>query len=98
MGFTDRFPFSDSFIYKDRKIDVEGLHGMLCQNCGSDPLLTDQVLQNQVTIANAKRTAFGMLTSMEIRAIRKKLGLSQKRHPYYLAVARMHSQSMNAEK
>lgn len=70
--------FTDSFSYKGLSIQVDGLQGMLCENCGADPILTEQILCNQEKIADAKRTALGMLTGTEIRQIRERLNLSQK--------------------
>lgn len=69
---------SDSFTYKGLSIQVDDLQGMLCENCGADPILTEQILFNQEKIADAKRTALGMLTGVEIRQIRERLKLSQK--------------------
>lgn len=70
--------FSDSFTYKNRSITVDGLQGMLCDNCGADPILTEQIFSNQEKIADAKRTALSMLTGDQIRQIRERLKLSQK--------------------
>lgn len=70
--------FTDSFTYKGLSILVEGLQGMLCENCGADPILTEQILFNQEKIADAKRAALGMFTGEQIRQIRERLKLSQK--------------------
>lgn len=70
--------YTDSFTYKGVAIQVDGLHGMLCENCGADPILTEQILLNQEKIADAKRAALGMFTGDQIRQIRERLKLSQK--------------------
>lgn len=70
--------FTDSFTFKGLSIQIDGLRGMLCENCGADPILTEQILFNQQKIADAKRAALGMFTGDEIRQIRARLKLSQK--------------------
>lgn len=77
-GKLSPITFTDNFTYKDKSIQVDGLHGMLCENCGADPILTEQILLNQEKIADAKRAALGMFTGYEIRQIRERLKLSQK--------------------
>ena len=78
IGSLKPITFSDSFTYQGRSLQVDGLHGMLCENCGAKPILTEQILLNQEKIADAKRIASGMFTGHEIRQIRERLKLSQK--------------------
>lgn len=77
-GALTPLTFDDSFICKGKTINVQGLLGMHCTQCGADPILTEQILSNQQKIADAKRAATGMLTSADIRQIRQTLKLSQK--------------------
>jgi HTH-type transcriptional regulator/antitoxin MqsA len=56
---------------------VRGLEGYRCDSCDADPIFTDQIKRNQIRIADAKRTADGLLQSDQICSVRKLLGLSQ---------------------
>ena len=62
-----------------KPFQVKGLECCLCDSCGRDPVLTDQIIRNEIKIADAKRRRIGLLTSTEIKDIRKKLKLTQKR-------------------
>jgi putative zinc finger/helix-turn-helix YgiT family protein len=69
--------YSDTFDYNGRALVVVGLARHRCDRCDADPVLRDQIRQNQVLICDAKREADGLLTSTRIRAIRELLGMSQ---------------------
>lgn len=57
---------------------IEGMEYCECPVCGADPVLVDQISRNECRLADAKRAAMGMLTSDEIRLIRKMLGITQR--------------------
>ena len=69
---------SETFTYKNQPLVVDDLEYCLCDACGADPVLADQIRRNQSKITDAKRRMDGMLTGDEICAVRKRLGLSQK--------------------
>ncbi len=73
--FTGKFKPRDG----SKPFQVKGLECCLCDSCGCDPVLTDQIIRNELKIADAKRKRIGLLTSTEIKDIRKKLKLTQKR-------------------
>ncbi|WP_262460190.1 type II toxin-antitoxin system MqsA family antitoxin [Alloalcanivorax balearicus] len=62
----------------DRPLAVEGMEYCACPVCGADPVLVDQIARNERRVADAKRAEMGMLTSDEIRSVRKMLGVTQK--------------------
>ena len=69
--------FADDFKHGDSTIHVEGLECFECESCGADPVFKDQIRRNHLRVADAKRTADGLLAGEEIKAIRADLGLSQ---------------------
>jgi len=70
--------FSDTFNYKANSVLVENLECTECDVCKSTPVLTQQILNNQLRIADGKRKTCGLLTSTEIKAVRKMYNLTQK--------------------
>ena len=69
--------YSDEFQHNGQALRVEGLECYICDNCGADPVLADQIRRNHRRIADAKRYADGLLVGDEIRAIRNQFDLSQ---------------------
>ena len=69
--------YSDEVEYDGQKLMVNDLERTQCNQCGADPVLTEQIRRNQVRICDAKRRASGYLTGEEIRAVRERLSLSQ---------------------
>lgn len=63
--------------HRDLTLHVADLECHRCDACGSDPVFTDQIRRNQRRIADARRSADGLLTGDEIRGIRELLGLTQ---------------------
>jgi HTH-type transcriptional regulator/antitoxin MqsA len=70
--------FTDVFQHNGGEIVVSGLEGYQCPACGADPVFEDQIRRNHSRIADAKRSADGLLTGAEIRALREHLQLTQK--------------------
>lgn len=69
--------WADDFRHGDRAVHVDGLECYVCDQCGADPVFTDQIRRNQLKIADAKRRADGLLTGAEVRHAREHLGLTQ---------------------
>lgn len=61
----------------DNVIVVPDLEHSVCDRCGEEPVLTEQIRRNQLKVADAKRKADGLLTGAEVRSIREQLGLTQ---------------------
>lgn len=69
--------FADDFKHGAGQIHVEGLEGFVCSACGADPVFADQARRNHCRVNDSRRIADGMLSSDEVRSIRKSLGLTQ---------------------
>ena len=63
--------------HQNLPLTVSGLMHSECAECGYELVLPHQIRRNDACIRDARRIASGMLTGSRIRAIRKKLGLSQ---------------------
>lgn len=61
----------------ERAITVPDLEHYVCDQCGADPVLTEQIRRNERRIADAKRSEEGLLAGDDIRAIRERFGLTQ---------------------
>lgn len=59
------------------QIRVKNLECYICDQCGADPVFTDQIRRNQLKITDAKRTADGLLTGDAIRSARESMRLTQ---------------------
>lgn len=70
--------YAQDFTYRGQTLHMEELEGYECDVCGADPIFEDQIRRNHRRIADAKRSADGLLTGDEIKALRKRFGLSQK--------------------
>jgi HTH-type transcriptional regulator/antitoxin MqsA len=70
--------YADDFKHNNGTIHVEGLECCICNTCGADPVLPEQVRRNHLIIADAKRVKEGLLIGLEVRAARESLGLTQK--------------------
>ena len=63
--------------HKGQTLTVEGLRYWLCDNCEAEIIRADQIRDGDRLIAEAKRQADGLLSGAEIRALRRRLKLSQ---------------------
>ncbi len=70
--------YSETFQHHGSELYVSGLEGYECECCGADPIFDDQIRRNHTRILDARRRADGLLTGEEIRALRDRLGLTQK--------------------
>lgn len=77
-GELESIVYTDTFQHAGREISVADLEGYACPQCGADPIFEDQIRRNHARIADAKRKADGLLTGSEIKALRERLGLTQK--------------------
>jgi len=66
----------DSLTYKGHKIEFD-IEYSVCNACGREFIESQQIHKNDATILNAKKFADGLLSSEEIKEIRKNLGLTQ---------------------
>jgi HTH-type transcriptional regulator / antitoxin MqsA len=69
--------YVDRFSHNGREIEVSNMEKYECAGCGAGPMFADQIKRNQLKVADAKRSAEGLLTSEEIRGVRNRLGLTQ---------------------
>ena len=79
VGKLSPIEYSDTFQHKGADLCVEGLEGYLCQACGADPIFEEQIRRNHRRVIDAKRAADGLLTGSEIRLLRERLDLTQKK-------------------
>jgi len=63
--------------HQNKPLTVSDLSHSECAECGYELILPHQSRQNDARIRDARREASGLLTSSRIKAIRKKLGVSQ---------------------
>ena len=69
--------YSEEFRHGGKVLRVDGLEGYQCDTCGADPVFEDQIRRGHVKYQDARRRADGLLTGIEIRAYRKRRGLTQ---------------------
>lgn len=67
---------SDQIQYKGQNLSVD-VEYAVCQQCGEEMILPDQIKRNDCRVRDAWRKADGLLTGAEIAELRKKLGLTQ---------------------
>lgn len=71
--------YTGELKHRGQTIPVENLERYVCDACGADPVLEDQIGRNHAKYMEARRKADGLLSSEEIRALRKGLGLTQQK-------------------
>ena len=70
--------YDETLSFNGEPLHVKGLQRCLCDHCEADPVLSEQIAHNQVLITDAKRASINRLGSVEIKALRESLGLTQK--------------------
>ena len=70
---------SNYFQHGNRSITVNELEGYRCDVCDIYLISASQLRRNHIKIVDAKRKHDGLLTGDEIKAIRKRLQLTQKK-------------------
>jgi len=78
VGILTKNSYADDFEHNGSSLHVEGLESCVCDTCGSNPILKEQIRYNHRLIVDARRRADGLLTGSEIRLLRNHLGLTQK--------------------
>lgn len=63
--------------YEGKPLVIHGVEGYVCSSCKEQFVFPDQAKRNHVLVANAKRSATGLFTGIEIKSLRDDLGLSQ---------------------
>ena len=62
--------------YKGNELAIS-IKYSICDSCHNEFISTAQILENDATARDARKKYDGLMTSIEIRAARKKLGLTQ---------------------
>ena len=75
-GEIELFSAMDEIEYKGQTLPVE-VEYAVCQHCGEEMILPEQIKRNDCRTRDAWRKADGLLTGEEIAAMRKKLGITQ---------------------
>lgn len=70
--------YAETFQHGGGEIAVAQLEGYSCPLCGADPIFEDQIRRNHARVADAKRRADGLLTGLEIKTLRERLGITQR--------------------
>lgn len=70
------FQEPDEIQYKGQTLSVV-VEYAVCQQCGEEMILPEQIKRNDCRVRDAWRKADGLLTGTEIADLRKKLGLTQ---------------------
>ena len=63
--------------HQNKPLTVSDLVHSECAECGYELILPHQTRRNDARIRDARRDASGLLTSSRIKAVRRKLGVSQ---------------------
>ncbi len=63
--------------HQNKPLDIAGLLHSECAECGYELIFPHQIRRNDARIRDARREANGLLTSSKIKAIRRRLRLSQ---------------------
>lgn len=61
-GILTPITFADDFEYCESTVHVEHLEANICDVCGADPILKEQILRNEARILHAKHHADSVLT------------------------------------
>ena len=75
-GELDFFSAMDEIQYKGQALSVE-VEYAICQHCGDEMILPEQIKRNDCRTRNAWRKEDGLLTGEEIVALRAQLGITQ---------------------
>ena len=68
---------NETYQYKGQKFSLNDIEYSVCRECGFDLVLPHQTRQNEARVRDEHRRIDGLLTGRQIRAIRKRLGLTQ---------------------
>ena len=68
---------TEALSYRGTQLVVPGFQVSRCSRCGEEVVLDAQAKANELLFADAKRHHDGLLTSREIKRVRKELGITQ---------------------
>jgi HTH-type transcriptional regulator/antitoxin MqsA len=69
---------TEVFTYKNQVCRIEDYHIFKCDKCEEELVSPKSLKESEKTLTDFRRTVDGLLTSDEIKSIRKKLGATQK--------------------
>lgn len=69
---------TEVFTYKDQECRIPDYHVFRCDKCAEDFVSPKTLKESEKALTDFRRKVDGLLTSDEIKAIRKKLGKTQK--------------------
>ncbi len=78
-----------NFKYKNEHLVIENYPSFKCQKCGEEFLDEKTIKEFEPMIRDFQRKVNGLLTSEEIKAIRKKLHITQEKLAQLLGVSRL---------
>lgn len=67
---------TDNFEVRDIEVEAT-INTYVCKNCGQETYVRENEIKNDIIIFDAYKKAKGLLTSVEIKSIREKYGLTQ---------------------
>ena len=68
---------NETYQYKGREFSLSDIEYSVCRECGFDLVLPRQTRRNEARVRDEHRRIDGLLTGRQIKAIRKRLGLTQ---------------------
>lgn len=68
---------TETYRYKGQQFSLSDSEYSVCRECGFDVVLPRQKRRNEARIRNERRRIDGLLTGQEIKAIRRRLRLTQ---------------------
>lgn len=78
QGMMSERVITEVFTYKEQVCKIEDYHIFKCDKCEEELVSPKSLRESEKTLTDFRRTVDGLLTSDEIKAIRKKLGATQK--------------------
>ena len=68
---------NETYRYKGQEFSLSDIEYSVCRECGFDLVLPHQTRRNEARVRDEHRRIDGLLTGRQIKAIRKRLGLTQ---------------------
>ena len=68
---------NETYQYKGETFSLSDIEYSVCRECGFDLVLPHQMRRNEARVRDEYRRIDGLLTGRQIKAIRKRLGLTQ---------------------
>ncbi len=86
MGVLSREACGEVFYYKGQSFVVDGLRSFTCVECGESFFDSKEEKRLEKLLTDKRREIDGLLTSQEIKSIRKKIGYTQRELANFLGV------------